>query len=156
MLFYDYIQQGYPARSPYIGDNSYTPWAQTRQTWTTSAFLGLGFWDGGELYYNPELLQGFGLHDTTGAAGFPNGEAQKSNFAYPRYSTSRLFLRQSPHITRIADRSHFSRPACTPSFKSYVRPGSLCRNCSKCSGCSRYVHHLTVCSSARIPQRRWD
>jgi high affinity Mn2+ porin len=91
-----YIQQGYPAfHSPYVGTNSFTPWAQTRQTWTTSAFLGLRLWEGGELYYNPELLQGFGLHDTTGAAGFPNGEAQKSNFPYPRYNTSRLFLRQT-------------------------------------------------------------
>jgi high affinity Mn2+ porin len=91
-----YIQQGYPAfHSPYLGANSFTPWPQTRETWTTSAFLGLKLWDGGELYYNPELLQGFGLHDTTGAAGFPNGEAQKSNFPYPHYSTSRLFLRQT-------------------------------------------------------------
>jgi high affinity Mn2+ porin len=91
-----YIQQGYaPFHSPYLGANSLTPWAQTRATWTASAFLGLRLWDGGELYYNPELLQGFGLHDTTGAAGFPNGEAQKSNFPYPRYSTSRLFLRQT-------------------------------------------------------------
>jgi high affinity Mn2+ porin len=91
-----YIPQGYPAfRSPYLGENSFTPWPQIRATWTVSAFLGLKLWDGGELYYNPELLQGFGLHDTTGAAGFPNGEAQKSNFPYPRYSTSRLFLRQT-------------------------------------------------------------
>ncbi len=91
-----YIQQGYPPfHSPYLGPNSFTPWAQTRNTWTTSAFLGLKLWEGGELYYNPELLQGFGLHDTTGAAGFPNGEAQKSNFPYPQYSTSRLFLRQT-------------------------------------------------------------
>jgi high affinity Mn2+ porin len=91
-----YIQQGYPPfRSPYLGANSFTPWAQTRETWTASAFLGLKLWDGGELYYNPELLQGFGLHNTTGAAGFPNGEAQKSNFPYPRFSTSRLFLRQT-------------------------------------------------------------
>jgi high affinity Mn2+ porin len=91
-----YIQQGYPTfRSPYIGANSFTPWAQTRNTWTNSAFLGLRVWEGGELYYNPELLQGFGLHSTTGAAGFPNGEAQKSNFTYPQYSTSRLFLRQT-------------------------------------------------------------
>jgi high affinity Mn2+ porin len=91
-----YIQQGYPAfRSPYIGANSFTPWPQTRETWTVSASLGLRLWQGGELYYNPELLQGFGLHSTTGAAGFPNGEAQKSNFPYPHYSTSRLFLRQT-------------------------------------------------------------
>ncbi len=91
-----YVHQGYPAfRSPYLGENSFTPWPQARATWTASAFIGLRLWDGGELYYNPELLQGFGLHDTTGAAGFPNGEAQKSNFPYPRYSTSRLFLRQT-------------------------------------------------------------
>ena len=91
-----YIQQGYPAfRSPYLGDNSFTPWAQTRQTWTESAFLGVKLWQGGELYFNPELLQGFGLHATTGAAGFPNGEAQKSNFPYPHYNTSRLFFRET-------------------------------------------------------------
>jgi high affinity Mn2+ porin len=91
-----YIQQGYPAfRSPYLGPNSFTPWAQTRETWTGSAFLAVRLWNGGELYYNPELLQGFGLHDTTGAAGFPNGEAQKSNFAYARLSTSRLFFRET-------------------------------------------------------------
>src|SRR5262249_6181756 len=30
-----YIQQGYPPfHSPYLGQNSFTPWAQTRSTWT--------------------------------------------------------------------------------------------------------------------------
>ncbi len=91
-----YVQQGYPAfRSPYLGPNSFTPWAQTRATWSSGVFLNVRLWEDGELYFNPELLQGFGLHDTTGVAGFPNGEAQKSNFAYPAYSTSRLFMRQT-------------------------------------------------------------
>src|SRR4029450_8020785 len=36
----------------------------------------------------------FGVANTTGAAGYPNGEAQKSNFPYPRFNVSRLFLRQ--------------------------------------------------------------
>src|SRR5437764_13217829 len=81
-------------RSPYQGDNSLPGSGQSRETWTVSAFLGVRLWQGGELYYNPELLQGFGLANTVGAGGFPNGEAQKSNFAYPRYNTSRLFLRQ--------------------------------------------------------------
>ena len=40
-------------------------------------------------------MQGNGLSDTFGLGGFPNGEAQKSNFPYPRYSTSRLFFRQA-------------------------------------------------------------
>ena len=91
-----YVQQGYPSfRAPYTGENSLPPWSQTKQTFTASAFLGLRLWDGGELYYNPELLQGFGLSSTVGAAGFPNGEAQKSDFIYPHYSTSRLFIRQT-------------------------------------------------------------
>src|SRR6202040_1863326 len=52
-------------------------------------------WEGGEVYYNPELLQGFGLNDPVGVAGFPSGEAQKSNFPFPHYNTSRLFVRQT-------------------------------------------------------------
>ena len=91
-----YIQQGYGAfRSPYAGPNSFTPWPQTRETATATAYLGARLWDGGEAYFAPELLQGFGLHNTTGAGGFPNGEAQKSNFPYPHYNTSRLTLRQT-------------------------------------------------------------
>jgi high affinity Mn2+ porin len=91
-----YIQQGYPSfRSPYQGPNSLSPFAQTRETWTMSAYAGVRLWDGGEVYYNPELFQGFGLSDTVGFGGFPNGESQKSNFPTPRYSTSRLFLRQT-------------------------------------------------------------
>jgi high affinity Mn2+ porin len=90
-----FIYQGYPPfGAPYDGPQSLPSNGQSRETWTTSAFLGVRLWQGGELYFNPELLQGFGLGDTTGAAGFPNGEAQKSNFPYPRFSISRLFLRQ--------------------------------------------------------------
>ncbi len=90
-----FIFQGYPAfNAPYDGPNSLPGGGQSRQTWTASAFLGLRLWTGAELYYNPELLQGFGVANTVGAGGYPNGEAQKSNFPYPRYNTSRLFLRQ--------------------------------------------------------------
>jgi high affinity Mn2+ porin len=90
-----FIFQGYPAfNAPYSGANSLPPGGQSRETWTVSAFLGVRLWQGGELYYNPELLQGFGVGSTTGAGGYPQGEAQKSNFPFPQYSTSRLFLRQ--------------------------------------------------------------
>jgi high affinity Mn2+ porin len=91
-----YLPQGYPGfRAPYSGPNSLTPAPQAQETWSNSLFLNMRLWKGGELYYNPELLQGFGLNDTVGVAGFPNGEAQKSNFAYPHYNTSRLFVRQT-------------------------------------------------------------
>jgi high affinity Mn2+ porin len=91
-----YLPQGYPGfRAAYSGPNSLTPAPQAQATWSSSLFLNVRLWEGGELYYNPELLQGFGLNDTVGAGGFPNGEAQKSNFPYPHYNTSRLFLRQT-------------------------------------------------------------
>ena len=91
-----YLPQGYPGfRALYSGTNSLTPAPQLQATWSNSLFLNMRLWEGGELYYNPELLQGFGLNDTVGVAGFPNGEAQKSNFPYPHYNTSRLFLRQT-------------------------------------------------------------
>jgi high affinity Mn2+ porin len=91
-----YLPQGYPSfRAPYTGTNSLTPAPQAQATWSNSLFLNAKLWEGGEVYYNPELLQGFGLNDTVGVAGFPNGEAQKSNFPYPHYNTSRLFLRQT-------------------------------------------------------------
>jgi high affinity Mn2+ porin len=91
-----YLPQGYPGfRAPYTGTNSLTPAPQAQATWSNSLYLNARLWEGGEVYYNPELLQGFGLNDTVGAAGFPNGEAQKSNFPYPHYNTTRLFLRQT-------------------------------------------------------------
>ena len=90
-----FIFQGYPAFSaPYDGPNSLPAVGQARETWTTSLFLGVRLWQGAEFYFNPELLQGFGVASTTGAAGYPNGEAQKSNFPYPRFNPSRFFLRQ--------------------------------------------------------------
>jgi high affinity Mn2+ porin len=91
-----YLPQAYPAfRAPYTGTNSLTPARQAQATWSNSLYLNARLWEGGEVYYNPELLQGFGLSDTVGIAGFPNGEAQKSNFPYPHYNTSRLYVRQT-------------------------------------------------------------
>lgn len=91
-----YLPQGYPSfPALYSGPNSLSPSRQAKATWSNGLFLNAQLWDGGEVYYNPELLQGFGLNDTVGAAGFPNGEAQKSNFPYPHYNTSRLFVRQT-------------------------------------------------------------
>jgi len=91
-----YLGQGYPAfRAPYTGTNSLTPARQYQATWSNSLYLNARLWEGGEVYYNPELLQGFGLSDTVGLAGFSSGEAQKSNFPYPHYNTSRLYVRQT-------------------------------------------------------------
>jgi high affinity Mn2+ porin len=90
-----FVYQGYPPiRALYDGPNSLPAVGQSRETWGTSAFIGVRLWKGGELYYNPELLQGYGVGLSAGAGGFPNGEAQRA-FPYPRYNTSRLYLSQT-------------------------------------------------------------
>src|ERR1700688_3630018 len=91
-----FIASAYPAfRSPYAGTNSLPGGGQARETWTTTAFLGVRLWQGGEFYFNPELAQGFGLNGTLGLAGFPNGEAQKAGTAYPKFRPQRYYLRQT-------------------------------------------------------------
>jgi len=91
-----FIEQGYGAfRSPYQGINSLTGANQIQNTTSATAFVGYRPWAGTEIYINPELMQGFGLNDTLGVAGFPNGEAQKSNFPMPRIDIARLFVRQT-------------------------------------------------------------
>ncbi|MGA2292389.1 carbohydrate porin [Bradyrhizobium sp.] len=91
-----FIEQGYPAfRSPYQGTNSLTGANQIQNTTSATAFVGYRPWDGTEIYINPELMQGFGLNNTLGVAGFPNGEAQKSNFPIPRIDIARVFVRQT-------------------------------------------------------------
>jgi high affinity Mn2+ porin len=82
-------------RSPYMGTNSLPGRGQIQTTWTTTAFLGVRLWDGGEFYFNPELAQGFGLDGTLGLAGFPNGEAQKAGSEYPRIRPQRYYLKQT-------------------------------------------------------------
>jgi high affinity Mn2+ porin len=90
------VAQGYPAfHSPYQGAQSLSGSSQLRDTVSATAFVGVRLWRSGELYVNPELMQGFGLDDTHGVAGFPNGEAQRSNFPMPRFNVARAYLQQS-------------------------------------------------------------
>ena len=90
-----FIQQGTPSfRSPYRGAYSFVP-DQSRQIWTMTGYIGRRLWDGGELYFNPELNQGFGLSSTLGIGGYVNGEAQKAGAPYPKFRPQRYFVRQT-------------------------------------------------------------
>jgi high affinity Mn2+ porin len=91
-----FLPQGYgPFRSPYAGTNSLPGSGMVRETWTVTAFIGRKLWEGGEVYFNPELAQGFGLAHTLGVAGFTNGEAQKAGAEFPRVRAQRYFFRQT-------------------------------------------------------------
>ncbi len=90
------VVQGDPGfHSPYQGPNSLSGNAQTRETISSTAYLGRRLpWQGGELYFNPEFDQGFGLSHSLGVDGFVNGEAVKAGFNTPKPNVSRLFVRQ--------------------------------------------------------------
>jgi high affinity Mn2+ porin len=91
-----FLPTTYPAfRSPYSGANSLPGGGQVQETWTTTAFLGVRLWQGGEFYFNPELAQGFGIGGTLGVAGFPNGEAQKAGAAEPKIRPQRYYFKQT-------------------------------------------------------------
>lgn len=91
-----FLPQGYPGiRSPYAGAYSLPGAGQLNATWTTTAFVGVRLWQGGEFYFNPEIAQGFGLNGTLGLAGFPNGEAQKAGAAFPKIRPQRYYIKQT-------------------------------------------------------------
>ncbi|HEY5007881.1 MAG TPA: carbohydrate porin [Caulobacteraceae bacterium] len=81
-------------RSPYLGQNSLRP-SQGRETFTATLYAGLRPWRGAEVWIDPEIDQGFGLSDTEGVAGFPNGQGAKVGKAVPYLRLQRLFLRQT-------------------------------------------------------------
>ncbi|WP_051379163.1 carbohydrate porin [Bradyrhizobium murdochi] len=91
-----FLPQGYgPIRSPYASPLSLPGSGQLQATWTTTAFLGVRLWEGGEFYFNPELAQGSGLNGTLGLAGFSNGEAQKAGAPFPKLRPQRYYFKQT-------------------------------------------------------------
>jgi high affinity Mn2+ porin len=84
-----------PATTPYVGANSFLPLLNYRTTNTDTLFFDARPWTGGEIVFNPEVSGGRGLSDTTGIAGFPNGEAVRVGAIAPTPYVARLFLRQT-------------------------------------------------------------
>jgi high affinity Mn2+ porin len=90
-----FIEQGaLPFHSPYEGRNSLIP-DQGRETFDVSLYVGFRPWSGGEVWFEPEIDQGFGLADTEGVAGFVNGEGAKVGRADPYPRLPRAFFRQT-------------------------------------------------------------
>ena len=91
-----FLPQGYPAfHAPYSGPNSLTPASQLQQTWSNSLYLE-----------RPSLGRRRSLFQSGTAAGIrverhlrrrrlSKRRSQKSNFPYPHFNPSRLFVRQT-------------------------------------------------------------
>lgn len=81
--------------SKFRGQQSLKPGANGRETFDATAFLGVRPWEGAELWFNPEVDQGFGLANTFGVAGYVSGEAYKVGASDPYTTIPRLFFRQT-------------------------------------------------------------
>jgi len=90
-----FVSQFAPSfRAPYRGQNSLDTNAG-RETWDATLYAGLKLWQGAELWFNPEIDQGFGLSNTLGLAGFSSGEAYKLGADDPYLRVPRAFIRQT-------------------------------------------------------------
>lgn len=91
-----YIWQKKPSFSAaYNGTNSLSPFTEKSYSFSSTAAFGWRPWAGGELYVNPELVQGVPLSGLTGLGGMTNGEQQKTGGPNPTFYRARLFLRQT-------------------------------------------------------------
>lgn len=91
-----YVYQSKPSfDAPYSGPNSVRPQHERSYSFTSTAYLGLRPWHGGELYFNPEAVQGVPLSNVAGLGGLTNGEMQKVAGAELKLYRARLFLRQT-------------------------------------------------------------
>jgi len=78
------------------GPNSLSSSAERMYTFSATAHWGFRPWQGGELYFNPEVIQGLPFSgNVIGLGGFTNGEITRAGGTTPKAYRQRLFLRQT-------------------------------------------------------------
>lgn len=92
-----YIWQHQPGFSaPYRGTFSLPSTPENSYTFSLTGAFGKRLWEGAELYFDPEVVQGVPLGtNLTGMAGFYNGEITRASGSNPVAYRVRLFLRQT-------------------------------------------------------------
>ena len=90
------IVQGYPGfPAEYSGPDSLPSGGEVRETVSMDAMVGLRLWPGAEAHIDGMMWQGYGLNNTIGVDGFPNGEAFRAGTNLPKVNMVRLFIRQT-------------------------------------------------------------
>ncbi len=92
-----YIWQHKPGiRSPYSGPFSLSASPENSYTFSFTAAFGRRLWDGAELYFDPEVVQGVPFSgNLIGMAGFYNGEITRAAGPHLTAYKARLFIRQT-------------------------------------------------------------
>ncbi|HEX7599016.1 MAG TPA: carbohydrate porin, partial [Polyangia bacterium] len=81
--------------SAYSGQHSLTPTKEVGYSLTATLYLGHRLWKGGELFFNPEIIQSIELSHLHGLGGLSNGENQKFGGPTARLYSARAFVRQT-------------------------------------------------------------
>jgi high affinity Mn2+ porin len=93
------IQKHGGFHAPYTGPNSLLENEPAATSMTGTVFLDVRLWECGnsstELVFNPEIAGGRGFSNTSGIAGFPNGEVTRVGAIEPTPYIARLFVRQT-------------------------------------------------------------
>jgi high affinity Mn2+ porin len=79
----------------YSGANSLRGHSEFKETLSIDLMAGVQLWRGAGFYVDGLMWQGFGLSDTVGVAGFPNGEAFRLGTEVPNVNFTRVFLQQT-------------------------------------------------------------
>ncbi len=88
--------QGHPSfPADYSGANSLDPHADVKDTISVDVMGGVRLWRGAEFFGDVVIWQGYGLSNTLGMAGFPNGEAFRIGRTYPDAYLCRAFIRET-------------------------------------------------------------
>ncbi len=82
-------------RSPYSGPNSFPSINETRTSMTGTLNLGVRVWDGGELYFDPEISGGFGVGNVFGLGAYTNGDVDRLGVPQPLPYIARLYFSQT-------------------------------------------------------------
>jgi high affinity Mn2+ porin len=89
------ITQYKPAfKANYSGQNSLVSKEETRQSMTSTLFLGAQLWQGASVFINPEVASGSGLSSSLGVAASTNGESYRIGDPSLQFELARLFFRQ--------------------------------------------------------------
>jgi len=90
-----FVEQYKPEfHASYTGKNSMDTNSESALSLTTTLFVGVKLWNGGELYFNPEVSGGSGISKVQGIAGFTNNEVVRVGNPVPTFYPARLFFQQ--------------------------------------------------------------
>jgi high affinity Mn2+ porin len=89
------IQGTPPFSAQYSGPNSLNSQGEVKETVSLDLYVGVRLWPGAEAHVDGLMWQGYGLSQTEGIEGFPNGEAVKFGTEVPNGTLARLFVRQT-------------------------------------------------------------